>query len=67
MIHEETGHVIGVHTHGGCSATGGYNQGTRIDRPDFAAHIDFLTKSCTENSNCGGGNCQNNGEHRYLF
>mmetsp|Transcript_12461 Transcript_12461/g.26526 ORF Transcript_12461/g.26526 Transcript_12461/m.26526 type:complete len:760 (+) Transcript_12461:115-2394(+) len=55
VIHEETGHAIGVHTHGGCGETGGSNTGTRIDRTDFAAHIEFLTKSCTQNSDCSDG------------
>jgi V8-like Glu-specific endopeptidase len=42
VIHQQTGNAIGIHTHGGCSSTGGSNQGTRIDRSDFLAHIDFL-------------------------
>ncbi len=28
VFHEETGEVIGVHTHAGCSSSGGSNQGT---------------------------------------
>jgi V8-like Glu-specific endopeptidase len=39
VIHENTGHAIGVHTHGGCSSTGGCNRGTRIDRSDLQAAI----------------------------
>eukprot|EP00984_Skeletonema_dohrnii_P019958 scaffold9652_cov103-Skeletonema_dohrnii-CCMP3373.AAC.3 len=42
VVHEEEGYAIGVHTHGGCSATGGSNIGTRIDRPEFAAYVDSL-------------------------
>jgi len=42
VIHEETGDAIGVHTHGGCSSTGGSNKGTRIDKPEFAAHVNSL-------------------------
>jgi len=42
VIHEETGDAIGIHTHGGCSSTGGSNSGTRIDKPEFAAHINSL-------------------------
>ncbi|MGA0061370.1 MAG: hypothetical protein ACO3RU_17495, partial [Planctomycetota bacterium] len=38
-IHENTGHAIGVHTHGGCSSTGGCNSGTRIDRNDIQQAI----------------------------
>ncbi|MBK8974525.1 MAG: trypsin-like serine protease [Planctomycetes bacterium] len=35
IIHENTGDAIGVHTHAGCTSTGGCNQGTRIDRGDL--------------------------------
>ena len=37
VILENTGEVIGVHTHGGCSATGGGNSGTDASRADFLA------------------------------
>ncbi len=37
VILESTGQVIGVHTHGGCTATGGGNSGTDAIRPDFTA------------------------------
>jgi len=37
VLLENTGEVIGVHTHGGCSATGGGNSGTDASRVDFAA------------------------------
>jgi V8-like Glu-specific endopeptidase len=39
VIHENTGHAIGIHTHGGCSSTGGCNSGTRIDRGDLQQAI----------------------------
>lgn len=39
VIHENSGNVIGVHTHAGCSSSGGGNQGTRIDRSDFESAI----------------------------
>lgn len=42
VVHEETGEAIGVHTHGGCSATGGSNKGTRIDVPAFKLAVDTL-------------------------
>jgi len=58
VIHEETGHAIGVHTHGGCS-TGGANSGTRIDREDFAAHVEWLLRSCTSDVECNDGNPDN--------
>ena len=56
VVHEETGKAIGVHTHGGCSATGGSNQGTRIDKPEFAAAIEeLLGAPCSTNSDCDDG------------
>eukprot|EP00984_Skeletonema_dohrnii_P018057 scaffold8343_cov94-Skeletonema_dohrnii-CCMP3373.AAC.5 len=57
VVHEEEGYAIGVQTHGGCSATGGSNQGTRIDRPEFAAHVEYLLGlgDCETNSDCDDG------------
>mmetsp|Transcript_2464 Transcript_2464/g.3761 ORF Transcript_2464/g.3761 Transcript_2464/m.3761 type:complete len:369 (-) Transcript_2464:889-1995(-) len=58
VIHEETGNVIGVHTHGGCSQSepiAGSNAGTRIDRPLFAQHVEFLMKSCSSDNDCDDG------------
>ena len=55
VIHEETGDAIGVHTHGGCSATGGSNAGTRIDRAEFMAHVNSLLTPCTQDSECSDG------------
>lgn len=37
ILAEATGFMIGVHTHGGCSSTGGGNSGTDAVRADFAA------------------------------
>lgn len=37
VLLESTGQMIGVHTHGGCSATAGGNSGTDAARADFAA------------------------------
>ena len=53
VIHEETGHAVGVHTHGGCSSGG--NHGTRVDRSDFAAHVEFLMRTCAQDSDCSDG------------
>lgn len=39
ILHENTGNAIGIHTHGGCTASGGCNSGTRIDRSDLQAAI----------------------------
>ena len=39
VIHENTGRAVGIHTHGGCSSSGGSNLGTRIDRSDLQSAI----------------------------
>ena len=39
VIHENSGDAVGIHTHGGCSSTGGCNSGTRIDRGDLQQAI----------------------------
>ena len=39
IIHANTGRAIGIHTHSGCTSTGGCNNGTRIDRADLQAAI----------------------------
>ena len=35
VIHESTGNAVGIHTHGGCSSTGGANSGTSLTIPSF--------------------------------
>lgn len=35
IIDEATGSSVGVHTHGGCTSTGGSNAGTSFFRPEF--------------------------------
>ncbi len=35
VFDESTGLAIGVHTHAGCTSTGGSNQGTSLNRPQF--------------------------------
>lgn len=35
VIHENTGNVIGVHTHGGCTSTGGSNAGTAAQHTNW--------------------------------
>lgn len=37
VVFEATGEVIGVHTHGGCTSTGGGNSGTDAVRADWVA------------------------------
>lgn len=39
VVLENTGQAIGIHTHGGCSSTGGFNSGTAFNRPDFIAAV----------------------------
>jgi len=60
IIHENTGKAIGIHTHGGCTATSGCNSGTRVDRADLQASISSRTvlksvgKWSTFGSSCAG-------------
>lgn len=35
VIHEQSGNAVGIHTHGGCSATGGQNSGTSFTRAEL--------------------------------
>jgi V8-like Glu-specific endopeptidase len=39
VIWEQTGAAIGIHTHGGCSSSGGYNSGTNANHPDLQAAL----------------------------
>ncbi len=39
VILESTGEAIGIHTHGGCSVTGGNNNGTRIDHATLRGYL----------------------------
>lgn len=60
IVHENTGHAIGIHTHAGCttSGTGGLgNHGTRIDRADLQAAIAAVRrgKTCGEYTTFGRG------------
>lgn len=59
VLHENTGLVIGVHTHGGCGETSGANTGTRADLPAFADHRDFLLRVCAQDSDCDDGDGSN--------
>jgi hypothetical protein len=53
VVHEETGLAIGIHTHGGCSNSGGANSGTKIyGSSTLLGHISTLTKTCTKDSDC---------------
>ena len=45
VIHANNGRAIGIHTHGGCTSSGGCNQGTRIDRADLQAAIQAAGKT----------------------
>jgi hypothetical protein len=40
IIDESTGFALGVHTHGGCTSTGGNNSGTSFFRTDFWNAVD---------------------------
>jgi Ca2+-binding RTX toxin-like protein len=47
VIDDFTGIAYGVHTHGGCSINGGFNQGTGFHRPDFLSAINNPQGACT--------------------
>jgi hypothetical protein len=38
VVNEATGRVFGIHTHGGCTSSGGQNSGTAITHPGPQAH-----------------------------
>jgi V8-like Glu-specific endopeptidase len=42
VVHENTGIAIGVHTHGGCTSTGGSNSGTAFNRPDWTNAVNTI-------------------------
>ncbi len=60
VIHEQTGNVIGVHTHGGCSTSGGGNSGTNAARTDWTAarttvlNWQTVGETSTFGTGCGG-------------
>jgi V8-like Glu-specific endopeptidase len=39
IIHEQSGNAIGIHTHGGCTATGGQNSGTASSHSGLQAAL----------------------------
>ena len=39
VIWEQTGQAVGIHTHGGCDATGGQNSGTSFDNSGLQAFL----------------------------
>jgi V8-like Glu-specific endopeptidase len=64
LYHTNTGYVIGIHTHGGCSTSStSYNSGTRIDRSDLQTEIARLMLPVTSksyfvpNSSASTGTC----------
>src|SRR5690606_16149920 len=60
VIHQNTGTVIGIHTHGGCSSGGGCNSGTRIDRSDLQNAISTAGRTPGKFELFGAG-CQGTG------
>lgn len=40
VIWENTGKAVGIHTHGGCSSSGGNNWGTSVGNPGLQAYLD---------------------------
>jgi V8-like Glu-specific endopeptidase len=61
VIHANTGNAIGIHTHGGCSSSGGCNSGTRIDRSDLQAALSAAGKQSGSFVTFGAG-CKGSGK-----
>ena len=59
VIDEASGIVYGVHTNGGCTATGGSNVGTGCNQPNFANAIANPTGVCAAPPAPVNNNCQN--------
>ena len=55
VIHEPTGNAIGIHTHGGCSASGGANAGTSANHPGLQAALAAPTGVCAAGFSVVGG------------
>jgi V8-like Glu-specific endopeptidase len=55
VIHEPTGRAIGIHTHGGCTATGGANAGTSANHPGLQAALAAPTGVCAAGFSIVGG------------
>lgn len=51
VINASTNRVTGVHTHGGCTSTGGSNAGTRIDKANWVT-----ARAALKSSNCSSCN-----------
>ncbi len=55
VIHEPTGNAIGIHTHGGCTASGGANAGTNANHPGLQAALSAPTGVCAAGLSVVGG------------
>ncbi len=55
VIHEPTGQAVGIHTHGGCTATGGANAGTNANHPGLQAALAAPTGVCAAGFSVVGG------------
>ncbi len=55
VIHEPTGNAIGIHTHGGCTATGGANAGTNANHPGLQAALAAPSGVCAAGFTVVGG------------
>ncbi len=52
VVDEGTGLAIGIHTHAGCTSSGGSNQGTAIEHPNFRAALASPRGVCTQGLAC---------------
>jgi len=55
VIHEPTGNAIGIHTHGGCTSTGGANAGTNANHAGLQAALAAPIGVCAAGFTVVGG------------
>ncbi len=52
VIHKQRDHAVGIHTHGGCSSTGGNNWGTAINHAGLQSALAAPLGVCANGSPC---------------
>ena len=52
VIHKQRDHAIGIHTHGGCTDTGGYNSGTGVNHAGLQAALSNPQGICDDGDPC---------------
>jgi V8-like Glu-specific endopeptidase len=54
VVHEPSGDAIGIHTHGGCTSSGGQNSGTGANHSSLQAALAAPAGVCAGSTNCIG-------------